>query len=277
MKNLMIAVGFVVSTGWAMAQVPKHETGLKGQLRPWIVRILGEKTATQILGEPPEVIEEISLPTLPTMVKQTTDVSVYNQDTELRRQGAEFLALPADKRRAYEISFLKELFEATRRAPAKEEDLVKWMNVLEGGGSREGVYRGLVLDDVYASLEGYEEAPSAKLVAWSTAFAKKFLGLAFQPDAFKQANLFFIKRHVSEKVLEMMDTLETNPDDFRRWYAVFSVDLAKDFPQAWPGSIRADQKATTHYNWAKKAPLQHIKSEVLIKLHTAMNSLQEAQ
>lgn len=278
MKKLIVVVGILlVTSGLALAQAPVPEEGWKGKLRPLITKFLGEKTAVSLLGEPPVVEETMELPVLPELKKSNTDASVYKQDSELRRQGKEFDALPADKKRAYDIGFLNELFTATRRSPARPDDLAKWVNVLEGGGSREGVYRGLVLDEVYASLENYQEPITEKLSSWTIAFARKFLGLAYQPEAFKQANLFFLKRTIAEKVLEMIDALESRPGDVRTWYAVFSSDLAKQFPQLWPGTIRANTKPSAHLEWAKKAPYQHIKSEVLVKLHMAMNSLQDAQ
>lgn len=278
MKKLSLIVGIVLLvSSVAMAQETPVEGGWRGKLRPLLTKILGDEAAVKILGPAPVAEEVMEMPPLPTVVKSNTDVAVYKNDSELRKQGVEFEQLPAEKRREYNVAFLKELFQATRRAPAREDDLSKWLNVLEGGGSREGVYRGLVLDDVYASLESYEEPTSPKLVDWTIAFARKFLGLAFQAEAFKQANLFFLKRHISEKVLEMMDTLEANPESFRQWYAVFASDMAKEFPNLWRGSFRAQTSPSAHLEWAKKANLQHIKGEVLIKLHAAMNSLQDAQ
>lgn len=139
------------------------------------------------------------------------------------------------------------------------------------------MYRGLVLDDVYATMESYEDTPNPKLIKWTQDFARKYLALGYKDEVLKQGNLFFIKRVISEKVLEMLDLLEKKPEDFRRWYAVYSAQMAKDFPVLWKGGIRANTEAEVHLNWAKKSHLQHIKSEVLIKLHTVMNSLQDAQ
>lgn len=276
MKKLSLTVGILLLTSsFAMAQVEVSEGGWRGKLRPLLVRILGTETTMKLLGPAPVVEEIMEMPVLPTVVKSNTDVTVYNKESELRKQGADFDKLPAEKRRDYELAFLRELFQATRRAPAREDDLSKWLNVLEGGGSREGVYRGVVLDEVYASLESYEEPVSPKLVQWTLLFSRKFLGLAFQEDAFKQANLFFLKRHIAEKVLELLDTMEATPEDLRRWYAVFSSDMAKEFPTLWPGTFRAQTSPSAHLEWARKAKLQHIKSEVLVKLHSAMNSLQD--
>lgn len=252
----------------------------KQKARSVLVKLVGTEKSNQILGQGPVVSEEaesLKMPTLPLLEKKNTDSSVYRMDSELRAQGKEFESLSLEKRRSYEIAYIKELFQATRRAPAKEDDLAKWINVLEGGGSREGVYRGVVLDDVYASLENYEEPLSEKILPWTISFSRKYLALAFKESVLKQGNLFFLKRVISEKVFEMLDALESKPDDFRVWYAIYSAELAKDFPQLWKDGIRSDKRSETHYKWAKKAHIQHIKSETVIKLHIVMNSLQDAQ
>ncbi len=277
MKFPIILVGFLLLSAVAMAQTPPVEEGWKGAVRPWVTRLFGEGRATTWLGPAPMAAETILLPAIPTLERSNTDNSVYTQNSELRDQGKEFTALPAERRRAYDFAFLQEAFQATRRAPAKPEDLAKWDNVLEGGGSREGIYRGLVLDEVYASLESYEEAASPKLVEWTIAFARTYLGQAFTAQAFENANQFFIKRHMAEKALEIMDALEARPADFRAWYAVLSADLARTFPSIWVGAIRGRTEREVHLDWARKAPLQHIKMEAVIKLHLVMNSLQDAQ
>jgi hypothetical protein len=278
-KRLIVLVGFVFAMNASLAQDAVPESGWKGSLRPLLTKILGAETTVKLIGAAPapEGPAEMALPTLPELTRKNTDASVYKMDSELRKQGKEFDALPAEKRRAYDLAFLRELFQATRRAPARDEDLAKWINVLEGGGSREGIYRGVMLDEVYASLESYEEQPSEKLIKWTQSFSIKFLQLSFKDEVLKQGNLFFIKRVISEKVLDMLDALEAKPADFRTWYAVFSAQLAKDFPDIWIGTIRANTDAQVHLNWATKAHIQHIKSEVVIKLQTGMNKLQDAQ
>ncbi len=279
MKRLIVLLSIALISFQALAQDAYPETGWKASVRPLLMKIIGEKGTDGLLGAAPlpPGPAEMALPALPKLERKNTDASVYKMDSELRKQGKEFDALPAEKRRSYEVAYLKELFQATRRAPAREEDLAKWLNVLEGGGTREGVYRGVVLDDVYASLESYEEQPSTRLLTWTQAFTKKYLALAFSEEALKQGNLFFIKRVVTEKVLEMFDALEAKPEDFRVWYAVMSAQLATEFPNIWKGTIRANPDAQVHLNWAKKAHLQHIKSDAVIKLQTVMNGLQDAQ
>jgi hypothetical protein len=270
-------IGFVCLV--VSLNVYAEESAWKKKLRPLFTTLLGESTTNRLIGmpSPGQPQSSITMPEIPRLVKSNTDASVFNVDSELRKQGEEFASSSEDFKRAYDIGFLKEVFMATRRAPAREEDLARWLNVLEGGGSREGVYRGLVLDEVYATLERYEEPLSEKLVSWTLEFSKKFLALAYKEEALKQANLFFLKRTIGEKLLEVMDAFEARPDDLRRWYAIYSADLARDFPQVIKGDLRSIDIPENHYKWAQKAPWQHIKSEAIIKLHLVMNYLQDTQ
>jgi hypothetical protein len=63
-------------------------------------------------------------------------------------------------------------------------------------------------------------------------------------------------------------------DSLYRWYALFSSELAKDYQPMLLSDVRKDPSALFHYQWAQGMPIQHIKSEFIIKLHTVMNGLQ---
>jgi hypothetical protein len=65
-----------------------------------------------------------------------------------------------------------------------------------------------------------------------------------------------------------------NLDDLYKWYAVFSFELAKDYGPILKNQLRQDQRFDYHLIWAKNMPIQHIKSEFIIKLHMVMNGLQ---
>ncbi|MEX0798559.1 MAG: hypothetical protein WD025_03900, partial [Bacteriovoracaceae bacterium] len=152
-------------------------------------------------------------------------------------------------------------------------DFLKFLTVLEQGVSREGVYRAITLDSVYASLESYEEVPEKALSAFVLEYGEKYLARKFDQNAMEKLNLWSIKRIIAEKTLELIDVLTNRPEDLRAWYAVLSAQLAKDYPQLWKNKARANQGAQFHLKWAKQAPLQHIKSETIIKLHETMNFL----
>lgn len=219
---------------------------------------------------------EVSLPKIPDInLKSATDLKSYDKSGSIYQQGNSYYKLPREKKRQYEMKFLNELFLVTRQSPPKAEDMSKWMNVLEGGGSREGVYRGLVLDDVYSMLESYEQNPSKKLVRFTIYFADKYLSQKFSAEKLSGFNPYLIKRILVDKCLELIEIFEKEPKNLYAWYTVFSKEMAVEYSQIWHNKIRLDRMGKNHYQWVQEVPLQHIKSEVIIKLHKVLNYLQE--
>jgi hypothetical protein len=80
---------------------------------------------------------------------------------------------------------------------------------------------------------------------------------------------------MTEKSLDLLEHYEVkNLDDLNQWYAIFSFELAKDYGPLLKTPLRQDQRFEYHLQWAKNMPIQHIKSEFIIKLHSVMNGLQ---
>ena len=65
----------------------------------------------------------------------------------------EYDLLSNENERHLNYKFLQELYQATRKVDAKQDALLTWLNKLDQGGSREGIYQVLVLDEVYSALE----------------------------------------------------------------------------------------------------------------------------
>jgi hypothetical protein len=271
-KNLIFLVGIVLSSQLYAAEdvAPAWKHGV----RRFIVRVIGEEWGTRILGEAPQAEQdfEIELPDIPKVVKKTTDLESYNKKI---KAPTEFDQLPRDKKRQFDYRFIEELFMATRKTDAKDEDMVNWLNTLEQGGSREGVYQALTLDEVYSGLENMGDKPTKRLLDFCLKFSQKFLLQTFKPESLSQLNLYSLKRIFTERGLDLLDHFETNDlDKLYRWYAVFSSDLAKDQGSWLKSDIRKNASAKFHYQWAKEMPVQHVKSEFIIKMHTVMNGLQ---
>jgi hypothetical protein len=170
---------------------------------------------------------------------------------------------------------LQELFQVTRKTEASDEDLASWLNTLDQGGSREGVYQALVLDEVYAGLENEATPSSNKLLDFGLKFSQRYLNQTFNKESLAQLNLYSIKRILTEKSLDLMEYYEVhNLENLYQWYAVFSFELAKEYSPLLKTPLRQDQRFEYHYQWAKNMPIQHIKSEFIIKLHAVMNGLQ---
>ena len=275
MKKGIFLVGLVLSLS-VFAQEQKLESAWKTKARSWISSIAGEAWGRKILGPAPVApASEVMLPEIPQQVKKVTDVENY---TKLKKDPTEYDRLPPQRKRQFDYKFLQELFQVTRRTEAKEEDLATWLNTLDQGGSREGIYQALVLDEVYAGLENIQEKCPDRLLDFSLKFSQRFLKQTFKKESLQELNLYSIKRILTEKSLDLMEYYEVhNLESLYQWYAVFSSELAKDYSPLLKTSIRQDTRLDYHFAWAKSMPVQHIKSEFIIKLHTVMNGLQLLQ
>jgi hypothetical protein len=226
--------------------------------------------------DPPQVSlspSNIELPPIPEIKKNATSTRSLKKDAKILTQGEQYNKLKKEKKRKYEIAFLKELYKVTRQSKASNEDILKWLNIIEQGGSREGVYRALVLDNVYASLENYDEPLNKEVVNFCEAYMQKFIRQTFNKEVYQQINVYTLKRILSEKSLEVLDALANKPEHVYSWYAVFSSALAKKYPDFFKSKLRKNTLKETHLSWAKKVPYQHIKSEVVVKIHHVLNQL----
>jgi hypothetical protein len=248
----------------------------KERLRSHMANMLGDETTNKLLGEAPTQ-DQIELPVIPKVKNDAKDESYYDQKkSAIYSQGEKYEKLPLEQKRSYEVSFLEQLFEVTRNAEAKKDDVIKYVNVLEQGGSREGVYRSVVLDQVYLALEQYQEPASQALVDFVLDFSVRFLAIQYKPESLKSFNLWALKRIIVEKTLEVIDALAAKPEDVYSWYAVLSKELARDHSGIWGNNeTRKNSLDLYHYKWAQTVPFQHIKSEVIVKMHKVMNHLQQ--
>jgi hypothetical protein len=256
-----------------LAQEQKLESSWKTKGREIVTSIAGSDWGAKLFGPVPQApVVEAKLPEIPQQVKKSTDVGNY---TKLKKDPTEYDRLPTERKRQFDYKFLQELFQVTRKSEAKDEDLSSWLNTLDQGGSREGIYQALVLDEVYAALENMEDKPSNKLLDFSLKFSQRFYNQTFKKESLGQLNLFSLKRILSEKGLDLMEHYEVhNLDNLYQWYAVFSAEMAKDYSPFLKTPIRQDTRVEYHLEWAKSMPIQHIKSEFIIKLHSVMNGLQ---
>ena len=250
---------------------------ISGQSQALEIKELFDKATSklhEIMGETKEVKETITLPPIVQVKENATSIEVYNKSAPIYKQGKKFNDLTLEQKRKFRIAFLQELNRIVRSEEVSNEKLVSQLNVLEQGGTREGVYRSLVLDQVYSSLESYEEPSSDKLLDFTANFGEKFLRRNFSKDAMSKLNLWSIKRITTEKGLELLDAMNSNEQHIYRWYAVFSENIATSYPSLWKTKLRSSTNRLVHYKWAQSVPFQQIKSEFIIKLHTVMNFLQ---
>jgi hypothetical protein len=239
---------------------------LKSNIRGYISKHIGEDIAVKIFGSKPVVI---TLPPIPKIKCTSTDENCGK--SQVVKTESELTVKQKEK---YNLSFLQEIHLVTRNRKANKNFVVKWMNVMNQGASREGVYRALVLDNTYAGLENFENPLNDETIDFAIGYLKKFAGQKVKPASLESLNLYTLKRIATERSLEIIDELSEKPKDLSRWYAVFSSDLATSFPTIWnKNTVRENKSAPYHLAWADKAPSQHLRSEVIIKLHSVFNNL----
>lgn len=270
MKFLILMLSLVSFSALAQVSEPSWKTSLRNMISKF-----NPNAAEYFLGKPPVAKASFELPEIPKNFQKNTDTSTYNK---VQKEETEYDRLPLERKRSFDYKFLEELFLATRKSEARDEDLSNWLNTLDQGGSREGIYQALVLDDVYATLENLEETPTDRLVNFSQSYAEKYLKLNYDPKVLRKNNLYTLKRTLTEKGLDLMEYFETRDlDSLYRWYALLSAELGREYSPLLQNDVRRDSSAEFHYAWAKSMPLQHIKSEFIIKMHTVMNGLQLLQ
>ena len=272
MKKLIVLLSLFVCMS-AFAQDVLEEASWKVKLRGIITQVAGAEWSNKILGAPPVApVQELAMPQIPQNYKKSSDVESYTKKT---KEPTAFDKLPQERKRQFDYNFLEELFVVTRKSEAKDEDLANWLNTLEQGGSREGIYQALTLDEVYNGLESIEEKPSQKLLDYCLMFSQKFLGQTFKTESLNQLNLYSLKRIFTEKGIDLIEYYEVKDlDSLYRWYALYSAEIAKQYSPFLKTTLRQNPSAEYHYEWAKSMPVQHIKSEYIIKMHTVMNGLQ---
>jgi hypothetical protein len=242
--------------------------------RPLVSKHAGEKWAIKFFGVKEEVLNKnknkLKMPDIPKVKKDATSIDVYKVN---RKNPEKFNKLTTDQIRSIHYNYVVEMYQTVRKQDAPEEELQKWINVLDQGGSYEGVYRALVLDNYYASLEQNNVETSAQMAEKINGLFSKFLKRKVKKQILINMNPYTLKRLVVEKFLEVGDALiQREIKDFETWYAILSIDFAKDHQNIWQKKIRKISKAKVQKKWLEKMPLQIIKVEMIIKLNKVMNS-----
>lgn len=254
------------------------QAGVMDKVRGVLTNLIGATWTERLLGfgESSAPTTSLKMPEIPTVEQLRLTTSTNDL---LKKEATAFDKLPTERIRQFNFNFLQELFEVTRRTEARDEELSTWMNALDQGGSREGIYQSLVLDEVYNTLESIENSPSNKILDFVVYYSNKYLNQAMSKEQLAELNHYTLKRILTEKGIDVMEFYQTkNLDDLYRWYAFFSSDVAYLYPASFANNeVRSQKSIDYHYEWAKSMPIQHIKSEFIIKMHKLMNDLQEDQ
>lgn len=233
------------------------------------MKVIGEEWTVKIIGEAPEekpVVTGVVLPPIPKISEDARSTAVYDRKPDR-------IKLPKEQEEKYYVAFVREMYEAARLMKPNDDELGKMSNILAQGGTREGVYHQIVLDSAYAGMENYEKYIKSNGADFMVYFYERYLGKKILKENLKGMNIYSAKRIMADKAIDLIDAFGENREDLEKWYAVLSADLASRFPQVWTSKLRKETDSFKHKHWASKVPVQHIKSEVLIKLHMAMNSM----
>ncbi len=261
MKRLIFLIfPFLITFSCFSKEDPSFFTSLKNRIVNLSYEFLGEEFSDKIWGP------SVKLPDIPHVVRVPTSLKTY----EKKKKESRFDPKKMDY---YNVLFLKEIYIVVRNEKISEGDLKKWINVLRQGGSREGIYHSLVLDNVYANLEMTNELVTEKVIQFCVNYMEKFMDKKISPETLKDANHFTLKRIFVERLIEVMEVLSYNEEDLNDWYAILSSDLAKEFSHVFKGKLRIQKEKLFHKKWAEKADEELIKSEVIIKVHRVFNYL----
>ncbi len=273
---------FLVISNPIQAELPLEI--YKNKIKVFITKLIGEKYSSLLFGKRMEAYDKeeneegeedikISLPNIPTIedkaiAKSTADgITMTSPDDAIMKGSSEEI-------NRYSYLFIEDLFRAVKKRTVREEEIATWMNVLTQGGTREGVYRALVLDSEYRNLEQIPGAVSKELVEFTKFFFGKYLNIEIGDDALTNFNGYTVKRITTENALEVMDLMYAQDrEGFFNWYAILSDDLATKYGEQLQGDIRKKRLKKIHKIWAQAVPLQHVKSEVIIKLHQIYNAI----
>ena len=252
----------ITTTVFALIFSTSVNAGFSEKARPYVEEYLGMDIAIQIFGEKEETIK---LPTIPEVIKDARNVRPQLKDVKSN--------ISKEKIEKSNLSFLFEIYKATRQTKPNDDEVSRWMNVMGQGGSREGVYRALVLDNTYAGRENYDSPVTDGTIKFVQFYLSDFLDKSIKKESIEKTNFYTLKRVITEQTLEILDELTyKNIEDFYSWYAVFSAEMAKKYPEKFENKIRKSTSRERHMKWAKFVPIQHVKSEIMIKLHTLFNA-----
>ncbi len=251
----------------ASNSVESGNPGFLEKFRPYIRQYLGPEMELKILGKTIEekIEDAIVLPKIPEIKEDVTSVAVYDKKPDR-------IQLEKKDEEKYYKSFVRDLYKSVRRQEPSVEETNGLLAILFQGGSREGIYRSLVLDGVYAQMENYDMPVSSKAADLTVHLYATYMGKKMDKSKLKGINFYSIKRLVTEKALETIDAYGDDRESIENWYAIFSSDLAGKFSNNFSNNLRKNPKKSLHKKWAQKFPIQHLKSEVIIKIHTTMNA-----
>ncbi|MCK5884616.1 MAG: hypothetical protein KAG61_13070 [Bacteriovoracaceae bacterium] len=264
-KNLLVAIILLGMTNITFAEEVSLFEKYKSKLRPFMSKLAGEAFTSTIFGPPKKTYK---LPPIPQINASATSTKVYDENeigTPIKDKAV---------KEKFDYKYVVEVYDAVRGEEAGRNDIGKWLNVLNQGGSREGVYRAIVLDETYGGMENMDNPINDGSIKFTIRFMERFFDRTIKKKSIEGVNLYRLKREMTKRALDMVDSFAaSNPEHLYQWYSVFSAEMAREFKGVWKNRARLVDDAAFHYKWAKGVPFQHLKSELIIKIHKIYNSI----
>lgn len=215
---------------------------------------------------------EIQLPTIPKINQNAKDAS------RMKVASSEFVhefykGISIEQKKELSVGFINELYKVLLDRDPLYEELSGKLSVLTQGGSREGIYRSIVLGDQYRRYESTDTTPSDMAVKKMVSYMEYFLASGMNAEKLGQVNFYSAKRVIIEKTLELLEAFPIE-DELFKWFAVFSYEMEKDQFVKWTQKHRMQGSKASYYTWAKSLPLDILKSEVILRLHIVLNQYQ---
>jgi hypothetical protein len=249
-------------------QLEELKVQLKENVRSYLVQILGEKGTSELIGLPPD---KIQLPIIPKLSLLPRNSASYEKRID---QGKSY-QLNAENIRFYNVIFVNEIYKRTFHREATDGEKEKWLNTLEQGGSREGIFRALVFSTEYNQLERNSPLASPRAESFAVDFLNKYINYQIKQSSLGKYSATTWKRVCVDKALDMMDVISQNPNDLYRWYAVLSSQWGKNFGDQFSAQLRKGFIREEHFNWAQTVPLDIIKAEVILKMFIILDFLDQ--
>lgn len=214
---------------------------------------------------------------------QACGLSQENRAAQIATDENSVSILGPGEKQAFFTWLFKEMHEQIYLKPDQSsKNLEAWINVLNQGGSIEGVYHGLVLSTDYASLEaGVATLPAVRLFGEEYAWLihpgktdrlkaeRERIAQKFLQDSVHNS-IFTIKRQLGELVLQEMEKRKNNRAELSIWYGELAARWASrgvDFGM----SSRNKSDFEFHRKWASTNSIGLIQWELLNRVHRMLN------
>ena len=214
-----------------------------------------------------------------------------------------------DQPRQLAAEFLKELHQATLERELTTDEFNRWMNVLDQGGSYEGIYNGVVngaeykdketgaapvgtikvyadimtllaIDAKYDPLklrssEAADKETVEPLPQQATAEEKAALHQEFEQKALNKS-AYALKREAGFEALRLMELKKEYKEKFATWFGHFVLytneRAQKEGLASFGVNGRTQGDEYYHYQWALKNSEDRVRWEVLNRIHRLINA-----